>query len=131
MTNIVRDYPPNIDKIRKVFPIKDNTVFTYGDTIYAPHITFTLSNDLIVHEETHTRQQGDDPEGWWDRYMEDHEFRFQQELEAYRAQYRAYCKVVKDRNRCFNFLVVIAKDLSSPLYGGVCDFFTATRLIKN
>lgn len=129
--NVVKAYPPNIDKVMKAFPINKNTVFTYGDTIYAPGVEFSLPNDLVVHEETHMRQQGDNPEAWWDKYISDVQFRYSQEVEAYRNQYRAYCKVVKDRNRRFSFLVTIARDLSGPLYGRIIDFYQATQMIKS
>lgn len=115
----------------KVFPIKKNTVFTYGDALYAPNINFTLPQDLIVHEETHTRQQGEDPAGWWDRYLVDPAFRLEQEVEAYRNQYRFYCKNHKGRNERFNFLRIIASDLASPMYGNLIGFLDATNRIKS
>jgi len=129
--NIVADYPPNIEKIRKAFPIKDNTVFTYGDTIYAPKVRFQLPIDLVTHEQTHSMQQGNDPEAWWDHYISDKQFRFDQELEAYRNQYRHFCRIRKGRNERFNFLKMIAMDLASPLYGNMVGFFEATALIKS
>lgn len=129
--NVINAYPPNIEKIRKAFPINKNTVFTYGDTIYAPTVNFKLSPDLQAHEQTHTIQQGPDPEAWWDRYISDTQFRLDQEIEAYRNQYRFYCKFVKGRNERFNFLRTIAGDLSSPLYGNLIGFLDATERIKS
>lgn len=129
--NIVKQYPPNITEIMKVFPINKNTVFTYGDTIYAPNVNFKLAPDLIAHEETHMVQQGADPAGWWDKYLNDKAFRLEQEIEAYRNQYRFFCKFVKGRNERFNFLRTIAGDLSSPLYGSLIGFLDATTRIKN
>lgn len=129
--NVIKNYPPNFEKIKAVFPVRSNTVYTYGDVIYAPEVEFRLPPDLIEHERTHFVQQANDPESWWDRYLKDPEFRFNQELSAYRNQYRFYCRMVKDRNRTFKFLTVLARDLSSDLYGNVVDFFSATRLIKS
>ena len=129
--NIVKEYPPNITKIRNAFPIEVNTVFTYGDNLYAPLVEFEIPSDLLAHEKTHTIQQGPDPEAWWDKYIADPKFRFDQELEAYRNQYRFYCKFVKGRNERFKFLVTIAHDLSSPLYGSMVGFLEATNLIKS
>lgn len=127
---ILKEYPPNIVKIRKAFPINVNTVFTYGDTIYAPLIEFQIPTDLLVHEQTHAVQQGADPEGWWDRYISDVKFRFNQEMVAYKNQYQYYCSMVPDRNRRHKFAVTLAHDFASPLYGGIVDFFAAINLIK-
>lgn len=33
---IVKGYPPNIEMIKTVFPVNDNTVYAYGDIIYSP-----------------------------------------------------------------------------------------------
>jgi hypothetical protein len=33
----IQGYPPNIDRIKEVFPIGPRTVFTYGDTLYNPN----------------------------------------------------------------------------------------------
>jgi hypothetical protein len=129
--NIVKQYPPNITEIMKVFPINKNTVFTYGDTLYAPNVNFKLPPDLLAHEQTHTIQQGADPAGWWDKYLKDKDFRLQQEIEAYRNQYRFFCKFVKGRNERFNFLRTIAMDLSGSLYGNLIGFIDATSAIKS
>lgn len=129
--NIIKAYPPNIVEIMKVFPINKNTVFTYGPDLYAPNINFELTRDLIIHEETHTRQQGDDPAGWWEKYLVDKQFRLEQEVEAYRNQYRYYCSMHKGRNERFNFLRMIASDLASPLYGSLIGFLDATNRIKS
>lgn len=129
--NILKDFPPNIEKIRKAFPIQKNTVFTYGDTIYAPGITFTIPRDLIEHEGIHMAQQGKDPERWWDRYILDTQFRFDQEIQAYQHQYRYYCKFVKSRDIRFEFLKSIAWDLSGPLYGNMISFRDAIAVIKS
>lgn len=129
---IRNEYPPNIEKIKKVFPISKTTVYTYGDTIYAPGINFNLPLDLIEHESIHSLQQRayGDPESWWDRYLKDSNFRLDQEVQAYKAQYKLFADVCKSRQKRFEFLVVIARDLSSSLYGSVTDFYTACRLIK-
>ena len=129
--NIIKAYPPNIEAIREVFPIRKNTIFTYGDTIYAPEIDFKLPPDLVRHEETHMMQQGDDPAGWWEKYLSDKAFRKNQEAEAYRNQYRFYCRFVKGRNERFRFLRILGSDFASPLYGSIVGFLEATQLIKS
>lgn len=132
--NIVKHNPPNILEIKAVFPIDEHTVFTYGDTLYNPG-GWDISENLLVHEKVHQRQQGKDPEGWWEKYMVDEHFRLSQEIEAYRKQYQAFRKSlgqysVLEKNRRQNeFLERIAKDLSGPLYGNIISFEEAVAKI--
>ena len=127
---IKNDWPPNIEEIRKVFDPPKGVVFTYGDTIYAPGGE-TIEPHLMKHEETHERQQGKDPKGWWGKYLKDPQFRLEQELEAYSNQY-AYAKVIiRDRNALAKFLFEIARDLAGPIYGNILTHGEAESKIKN
>lgn len=126
--NILYEYPPNFDKIKEVFPIKEDTVFTYGDTIYSPKRQ-KITPDLIIHEDVHVKQQVD-PELWWNKYLKDKEFRLSQELEAYRAQYKFLCGVISDRNRRGICLHTIASHLSSDMYGNIISYSDAIKAIK-
>lgn len=129
---IIDEFPPNIEEIKKVFPIKTNTVYTYGDILYAPGIKFALPMDLIEHESIHSLQQRayGGPQKWWDRYLKDPEFRKEHEMQAYQEQYKYLCRYCNNRAERFQLLVVLARDFSSPLYGSIVDFYTACRLIK-
>lgn len=128
---IVIGYPPNIKKIKKVFPIspEDRIVFTYGNKIYNP-FGGHIDKPLEVHEATHAKQQGKFPSKWWNRYLVDAEFRLGQEVEAYQAQYKEFIKTNKDRNRIFYFVHNIARDLSGHIYGNLLDYTQAVKLIK-
>lgn len=107
------------------------TVFTVGDTIYVPSGNLNLEYHLVAHEKVHCIQQGNDPEGWWARYVEDQYFRIEQEVEAYAAQYRAICKNVLDRNQRSKVLFDLAGYLASPIYGSVIGRSDARMMIKN
>jgi hypothetical protein len=114
---IKRGLPPNYKLLAKHFPMKGNEIFTYGNKIYTQS---RLSSALLAHEKVHVRQQLKmGVEIWWKKYIEDREFRFQQELEAHRAEFRAGGK-----------LVVIAERLASPLYGSLVSVDVAIGLIK-
>jgi hypothetical protein len=127
---VLTEYPPNYALLNEVFNLEGRkVVFTYGDILYNPS-GGNPSMDLLVHEKVHEKQQGDDPGGWWLRYVEDKYFRYNQEMEAYRAQYKFFCKVYKDRNRRALFLRAIASDLSSPIYGGIISLENATKQIQ-
>ncbi len=105
----------------------NDTVFTYGDTCHSKR---PMPEHLIIHESVHSRQQGNDPEGWWRRYLDDGKFRLDQEIEAYRAQYLFYTQTIRDRNACARFLHSIALDLSGPMYGRIIGYREASNLIS-
>jgi len=129
---IVIANPPILNKViaAGMNPDMTRTIFTYGDTIYNP-ANLELSQDLIIHEQTHRDQQGDEPELWWDIYIKDPAFRVKKELEAYGAQYVFYCKNAGNRNKRRTFLFEIAKDFASPTYGGIISVAEAQEKIKN
>lgn len=134
---IVKDYPPNHAQIVDVLHPSGNYVFTYGDTIYSP-TTEILPPDIMVHEQVHMQQQTKDegwfkresPRKWWDKYLLDGRFRFQEELEAYQMQWRFVQRSVKDREMAHKMLVQMARDLSSANYGNLVGFSEAMEKIK-
>ena len=128
---IEKDYPPNYDRICECIPAvrkKRTIVFTYGPILFNPGGN-PISPDLKAHEMTHTHQQGADPDGWWERYLVDTEFRLLQELEAYRAQY-AHAKRFYEAKHYKWLLKNLARDLSSPMYGKLVDFSKARDMIR-
>lgn len=127
---IKKEFPPNIQEIRKHFDIPNNTVFTYGNTLYNPS-DVVISKELEKHEETHTKQQGNDPKGWWDRYFNDKAFRLNQEIEAYKIQYKIARKNIKNREELFNYLHNLVLDLSSKMYGNIITYQEAMQEIKS
>jgi hypothetical protein len=128
---IKKEYPPNINDITAKFPLTLDVVFTYGDTIYSP-ARVDLPKHLRVHEETHSKYQLEmGVEAWWKRYIEDDKFRLYQEIVAYQNQYKQFCKDKKNIQRQYFFLDIIARDLSSKLYGNLVTYEEAKNLIKN
>ena len=57
ITILAGAYPPNIEEIKKAFKVADNTIYTYGNTIYSPKGA-DLDLALMAHEQTHAIQQG-------------------------------------------------------------------------
>lgn len=124
------DFPPNHKQlIDKFGDIPCNVVFTYGNTIYNPG-KGNIDKFLYYHEKVHFYQQGENPEEWWGRYLIDPQFRLNQELEAYRAQYKYYCEEVKDRNWRVKYLYGLAKNLCGSSYGNIITHSEAMRAIK-
>lgn len=83
---VVNDTPPNIKDLSN-FPITKDTIFCYGNKIYNPSGK-EIPEDIIFHEKVHGERQGNNPELWWTKYCYDHQFRLQEELIAYAAQYK-------------------------------------------
>lgn len=107
-------------------------VFAYGDIIYNPSGRH-MERFMLEHEMVHSRQQAEHggPQMWWQRYIEDDAFRFEQELEAYRREYVVFCEMYKDKNERNNFLRFQALMLSSPMYGNLTTMRDAMTQIKN
>ena len=128
---IKRERPPVYDLIVSAgMRPHEGVVYTYGDTIYNPSGN-ELPDHIVHHEETHCLQQGDDPDAWWERYVTDPYFRFEQEAEAYAAQYDFMCESIRDRNRRSKILFDMALMLSGPVYGGTVSHSVARKMIKN
>lgn len=122
-------WPPNINEIRSHFNISglDYIVYTYGQKIFVPSGN-KMPDELIKHETTHGEQQKKmGPKKWWDKYLADPEFRLEQELEAYRAQWR-FLATASRQYRKF-VLRRISKDLSGRMYGNMLTREEAQKLI--
>lgn len=121
----------------------NRTYWTYGDTIYNPGAIF-VPDYVHAHEGKHSEQQeayhydGEDEslrgtegkDGWWKRYLRDPRFRFEQEAEAYAAEYKFFCKTRKDRNMQARFLLTKSQQLSGPLYQVAVTELQARTMIE-
>ena len=66
---------------------------------------------------------------WWDKYLDDPQFRLEQEIEAYQNQYQ-YAKEHYPRNKRKFTLKETAKALSGKMYGNLVTFEEAKDLIQ-
>lgn len=129
---ILNEKPPIWEECNKLFTLKPGVVFTYGGTIYNPD-NVSISADLMVHEQCHAKQQEYNnvvAHLWWMRYLEDPQFRLEQEVAAYASQYRYICAQVKDKNKRNGYLTFMARTLSGPLYKCDVSYFSAVQAIK-
>lgn len=121
------------DKAHELFRLDDHrVVYTYGDTLHNPggcHVDASLE----AHESIHTKQQeaAGGPDKWWELYFSDPNFRRDQEIEAYKAQYRHMCIFAKDRNYRAKYLWEIAQHLSSKMYGAGISHSEAMKAIRS
>ena len=131
---ISSEKPPQwiLDAVKKQFDVnwEDNVIFTYGDLITSSR--GEMREDLMAHEPYHTQQQSKfgGKDKWWKEYLKNPEFRYKQELEAYRKQYKWTQKNVRDRNESFQYLMHYARSLAGPMYGNISDVNQALKEIK-
>ncbi len=78
--------PPNFDLIRMAVHPPHDALFCHGDTIFTLY-EGEIPEDIIHHEEVHQKQQGKDIDGWWMKWIQHTDFRYEQELEAYAIQF--------------------------------------------
>lgn len=110
------ELPPNFDRILAAFPSagKKGVLFAYGDSIYNPSDIF-ISHWLLAHEHKHcVRQQ--DPEAWWEKYIIDDGFRYNEELVAHVEEYLAQARTMSDSNARARLITSTAVRLVAPLY---------------
>jgi hypothetical protein len=129
---VINDRPPNYLKIVAIFPQAANksTVFAYAPHIYTVGNT-TLSKALENHEQVHIRRQQElegGPEAWWDKYLSDLKFRFDEELIAHIAEYE-YMAAYGSREERRAALKIVATRLSSQLYYFGISYKKACKLI--
>lgn len=131
MTDVIKDRPPVYDQIVAAIGVPpESAVYTYGDVIYCPS-SATISSDVAAHEEVHVKQQAEiGRDEWWRRYLAEPSFRYEQELAAYREQFRFVKRAFKDRNAQTRAVVDLARSLSSAMYGRMVGFHEAMNAIK-
>ena len=110
------EQPPNFERILTAFPNADKkgVLFAYGNDIFNPSDIF-IPDYLLAHEQQHSARQ-QDPEAWWEKYITDDEFRYNEELIAHTEEYIAQIKTVNDSNARTKLCVVTATRLVAPLY---------------
>lgn len=115
---ISKEKPEIYEKLHERFGVdwEKGIIITYGDTV---HCKFPLSDDLLVHEQTHIDQQAKiGKEVFFEKYMSDSVFRLIQEVEAYQNQWKYIKSHYNHQYRRF-----LKKKLSTDmanLYGNMC-----------
>lgn len=83
---IRQQLPPNFDLIRIAVNPPADAIFCFGEDLYNPSGQ-EIPEDVLYHESIHTKQQGKNPGQWWNEWINNKDFRYEQELEAYTHQY--------------------------------------------
>lgn len=135
----IQGRPPNYDAILAVFPMasRRETIFAYAPDIYVPSGK-PLSEALVAHESIHIERQlayrGDfgraGVEAWWDKYLGNIEFRYEEEVLAHRAEYQHMIQNATCRQMRRSALKQVATRLASQLYGGLVSKQQAMEAIS-
>lgn len=129
---IKKETPPNWLQITERFPLikkrSMDVVFTYYPHIYIPGGR-ELTPDVRIHEYVHLDQQKElGVEQWWEQYLNDDDFRLEQELQAYGTQLAMFKEIP---NKVFEYHKDrLARDLSSEVYGNIISFGEAVSKIR-
>lgn len=129
---VIQDRPPNFEAIRAVFPLAESegVVFAYGDRIYNPGGD-EIPPALMAHELAHCERQREiGVEAWWDRYLTDKQFLYDEELIAHKAEYHALKKQYAGQGHNKKILEFVADKLIAPLYGFTVGKQRAMRDIR-
>lgn len=130
--------PPMFEEIDRVFHVRGQpVVFTWGTRVYNP-TGIKVMPQIIAHEAVHSERQTDSTgqndearlRKWWERYLEDPEFRLDEEIHAHRGEYRWLANQTRDRNTRNRYLLHVARKLAAPLYGGLITAREAARQIQ-
>lgn len=130
---IIKAYPPNWTELTKHFPIKgkQGILYAWGDTLYNPN-GVPVTPWIMAHEEVHGWRQNHGwtaVDKWWERYVNDNAFRFTEELDAHKEEWRQFAWAHEIERTRLSYLDLISKRLSSPLYGSLVSYDEAKRLI--
>lgn len=114
---IIIERPPNFEQIKVAFPRAENpgVMFAYDGNIYNPSGN-VIPPALLAHEEVHLHRQRDaGPNKWWESYLSDSEFRYNEELLAHVAEFLTQL-TTRDRNFGARLMMHTALRLVAPLY---------------
>lgn len=127
---ISHNKPPHFWIMEKIFKCDwERTAFAFGDTIYSKYV---LPDHLIVHEQTHLKQQHFSfivAWVWLLLYIVSKKYRYAVELESYRNQWVFFRANYGFREQQ-HFLDKIVSDLSGELYGNIVSYNEAKRAIR-
>ena len=130
---IIIDKPPNFSLLLTNFGSvieRRGVVFTYGDAIYNPSGD-ALPPWIVQHERTHSEQQKlSTPDLWWQRYIEDKQFRFNEELMAHCVELAFFERMNSGRHTRRAYRCIVTERLSGPLYGKLCKLSDARAALK-
>lgn len=130
---IIQSRPPNFEKIAAVFhgAHGEDVIFAYGDAIYNPS-GHKLPDELIAHEMAHCERQNEiGVDVWWDLYLTNSAFRYDEEYIAHLAELKhLISRAVKTSRGREAAIDHVARKLSAPLYEIKIPFHKAQAKLR-
>jgi hypothetical protein len=126
---ILTTKPPNWQRIEDTLNVKWGTVIVaYSPNIYCG---VEVSNQKQAHEEIHLSRQRDlGVDLWWEYYLTNPSFRLNEEVEAYKVEVAWVKENIATRNQRRFLLDKIYSDLSGSVYGFICSYDEAKRMLS-
>ena len=132
--DIIKSVPPIFAKLKKQFGVNwdDGICVAYGDKIYTK---YDIAPDVLIHEEVHLQQQKEiGVEKWWNLYLNNKNFRMNQEIEAHKKQAEFLLNLLQGSRTAGKRyaswkLGQMAKDLSGPMYGRMMTLKEANKIL--
>ncbi len=104
-------------------------IFSYAPDIFT-QLNKPLPRSLIEHEGVHLqRQRAMGVKAWWDWYLTDPQFRWDEELLAHRKEYQVLASEARTFKQRQAALKIVAKKLAAPLYGRMVSTEQAMQLL--
>lgn len=129
---IINDRPPIFEKILAAFPGADNpnVLFAYDGAIYNPG-AHKLPPELIDHESVHLdRQKEIGADVWWEQYINDGSFRYEEEYLAHLAELKSIVARMPNAKSRDNAVDHITRKLVAPLYDHKIPFHVAHARLR-
>lgn len=122
--------PPEIyKKLHELFGVNWADGIVIADN-WMIHCRYNVAPEKVVHEIQHLKRQTEvGRDLWWELYLGNKDFRFQEESKAYYEEAKFIKDNIKDRNFAFKMLWELCESLSGNTYGQMCSFDEAKKLL--
>ena len=127
---ISKEIPPIYQQLHDKFGVKwdDGIIIAYDGKI---HCSMEVTPQKIIHEMKHLeRQQEMGNEAWWNLYLENDQFRKDEEARAYLAETNFIKKNINNREIRFFAITDIAKSFASDVYGEIISLKDALKILR-
>lgn len=123
---------PYYNQYKQKFQITEHTIFVYKNKIYSNKTEEDWKEyyDVLHHELEHIRSQNEiGPENWIQQFLNNKEFRVNEEKRAYLYQLKKV-KELGDKTDLMNIFTEVCQNISSDLYGKMISYREAEKYFK-
>ena len=127
---IKKEKPPIYDSLKNKFGVdwEDKIIIAFNGAIWCKE---EPAPQKIVHEIVHLDRQDEiGNDAWWKLYLENDQFRLEEEMRAYLAEAKFIKKNINNREHVFHLLREIAQSMSSSVYGNLISTADALTFLR-